>query len=431
MLITSLSIITTIMFTYTYMFFASKILNIKMQNNIKNLLIITALSIIIVITNKFDDTLMKTLIQFFLYNITVSLIFKKEIDKSIICTILAHLVIFVYDIFGILILKIFNFDINSYGIAERKIIGDIIVIVIILIASKISPIVELLQSIINNSKVKIIYYISILILSIAVGYTFVYYNIINKTVEEMVINTSMIGLIVFIFIKLSLDSASKQNIVKEYEKMNEYVKVYEDIIEKDRIQRHENKNQLITIKGMISKRDKKTHEYIDSLVQDNNDMTNRWVGELKNIPIGGLKGLLFYKVNKMRNSGIEANVTISRMLENSKLQDIDTKTYKQLCQIIGVYIDNAIEACLEADVKSIGIEIYKENDIFEFIISNTYNGTINIDNMDEAGYTTKGNGHGYGLSLVRDIINSNAKFFQNREIINDYYIQHLFLDLTE
>lgn len=107
------------------------------------------------------------------------------------------------------------------------------------------------------------------------------------------------------------------------------------------------------------------------------------------------------------------------------------KLYKQLCQIIGVYVDNAIEACIDCDIKSIGIEIYKDGDIFEFIITNTYKGNVEVDNMDNAGYTTKGNGHGYGLSLVRDIINSNPQFFQNRELINDYYIQHLFLDLTD
>lgn len=244
-------------------------------------------------------------------------------------------------------------------------------------------------------------------------------------------NILIVTLFAVLLIKLYVEQINKNNLKVEYDKMSDYVKIYEDVIEKDRIRRHENKNQLITIKGMISPKDKRANEYIDSLIADNSDKSYKWLSELKNIPIGGLKGLLFYKVNKMRENNIEVSLTISRSLENSKLQNIDTKTYKQLCQIIGVYIDNAIEACLEAESKSIGIEIYKDEDIFEFIISNTYKGNIQVDNIDAAGYTTKGNGHGYGLSLVRDIINSNAQFFQNRELVNEYYIQHLFLDLTD
>ena len=427
MLITSLSIIQT----YINIYFISKILQKKIEFSKKNIIIILLLSAIIAFSTKIQDNLISTIIQFILLNMSVYFIFKISIDKCVISVVLFYIILFICDVFSLLLVKIINIDLNTLTTFERKVIGTSIVIFTIIVISKINPIITIFQRIIDNITIKIFSYISISIIAISISYMFIYYNVLNKNLDEIIINIAMIALIICIFIKLSLERINKQNITKEYDKMSEYVKIYEEIIEKDRIRRHENKNQLITIKGMISDKDKKAHEYIDSLIDDNSDKTYKWIGELKNIPIGGLKGLLFYKVNAMRENNIDVSLTISRSLEESKLQDINTKLYKQLCQIIGVYVDNAIEACMESETKSIGIEIYKDGDIFEFIITNTYKGNLEVDNMDNVGYTTKGSGHGYGLSLVKDILNSNPQFFQNREMINDYYIQHLFLDLTE
>ncbi len=431
MLITSLSIIMTILLTCVNIFFISKILCKKIEINVKNIIVVLGLSIIVIFSNKMQNNIITMIIQFILLNVSIYIIFGVPLNKCIISVVLFYLVLFICDIVTVLMVKMLSIDLSSLSTTERKLIGDMVVMIMILIITRIYNIISIFQKIIDNSEIKVINYISKSLVAICISYLFLYYNVLDKNIDEIAINITMIVLIICIFIKLSLEKINKQNITKEYQKMNEYVKVYEEIIEKDRIRRHENKNQLITIKGMISDKDKKAHEYIDSLIDDNSDKTYKWIGELKNIPIGGLKGLLFYKVNAMRENNIDVSLTISRSLEDSKLQDINTKLYKQLCQIIGVYVDNAIEACMESETKSIGIEIYKDGDIFEFIITNTYKGNLEVDNMNNAGYTTKGSGHGYGLSLVKDILNSNPQFFQNREMINDYYIQHLFLDLTE
>lgn len=45
--------------------------------------------------------------------------------------------------------------------------------------------------------------------------------------------------------------------------------------------------------------------------------------------------------------------------------------------------------------------------------------------MDNPGYTTKENGHGYGLSLVREIIESNDRLSSEREIKDNIFKQIL------
>lgn len=315
MLITSLSIISSMSLTFLNIYLISKMLQKKIELKFKNIAIILVLAITVVISSKIQDNLMATLIRFILLSVTTYLVFKEPIDKCVISSIMFYIVLFICDILTVLIEKIINLDYNTLSISERKLIGDAIVIVMIFVISKILPVIYLFQKIIDNIKIKVLNYICLALIVISVIYLFLYYNVVNKSIDEISINIIMVLLIICTFIKFSLERIKKQNITKEYDKMSEYVKVYEDVIEKDRIRRHENKNQLITIKGMISEKDQKTHEYIDSLIDDNSDKSYKWISELTNIPIGGLKGLLFYKVNQMRESGIEVSLTISRSLE--------------------------------------------------------------------------------------------------------------------
>ena len=48
--------------------------------------------------------------------------------------------------------------------------------------------------------------------------------------------------------------------------------------------------------------------------------------------------------------------------------------------------------------------------------SNNYIGNIDTNKIFDNGYTTKGRGHGYGLSLVRDIVKNNTILENKTEI---------------
>ena len=73
------------------------------------------------------------------------------------------------------------------------------------------------------------------------------------------------------------------------------------------------------------------------------------------------------------------------------------------------------------------IEILMDKLTLILIISNSFKGEIELDKIDEEGYTTKGKNHGVGLSLVKEIIDSSEKLEQNRKIIKDYFFQYLYI----
>ena len=64
-----------------------------------------------------------------------------------------------------------------------------------------------------------------------------------------------------------------------------------------------------------------------------------------------------------------------------------------------------------------------------FQISNTYKGTIEIEKMNQERFTTKGKNHGYGLSIVRDILIRNKRLTKENEINGMFYVQRLIIDI--
>ncbi len=104
------------------------------------------------------------------------------------------------------------------------------------------------------------------------------------------------------------------------------------------------------------------------------------------------------------------------------LQTLNIKTY-DLTIILGILLDNAIEASKQCEDKEINVIIRKDNKVNRqlFIIENTYlNKEIDIDRIFEKGYTSKNNedknSHGLGLWNVRQILkkNNNLNLFTSK-----------------
>lgn len=96
-----------------------------------------------------------------------------------------------------------------------------------------------------------------------------------------------------------------------------------------------------------------------------------------------------------------------------------------------MYLDNAIQAAKESKEKEINIEIYKEKTEMVIIIANTYNGKIEINKLDNYGYTTKGKNHGIGLHIVKNIINNETIFNSKTYILDKYFVQEIRIDLKQ
>ena len=244
-------------------------------------------------------------------------------------------------------------------------------------------------------------------------------------------NNFIPSLLIIVFFLITLIIVIKQTLDNnklklEYDKLLDFMKTYEVEIEKQHIQHHESKNQLVTIKAKLldQENNKNVIEYIDSILDENISMNQAYYAKFQYLPSNGLKALFYFKASEAENKGITVTISISPKIKNSLLNDLSTNNFKQLGRIIGVYLDNAIEASSLSNSKSMGIEVYKENDDIKMIITNSFDGEID-PNVGNQIFSTKGKNRGHGLMLVKSIIDNNNIFYQKREIRKNVYVQIL------
>ena len=93
-------------------------------------------------------------------------------------------------------------------------------------------------------------------------------------------------------------------------------------------------------------------------------------------------------------------------------------------------MDNAIEASRISESKKIIIMVECENKNVDFKIYNSYAGNIDISKIG-TGYTTKGNGHGFGLKLVQDVVNSSSQLSTEYFLESEYYVSILHIKISQ
>ena len=230
-------------------------------------------------------------------------------------------------------------------------------------------------------------------------------------------------LIMIIFLR---EQGEYNDLINKYDSLFDYFKEIEDSVDEISFVNHEYKNQLAVIKGYIeNNKNKEAIKYINDITNTNREKDNIIISELKNIPNGGIKGLLYYKVISSINKNITPVLDIDKSCAKY-LKKLTVDENKIISKAIGVYIDNAIDATSLTTNKIVSIEIYSINNEINFVISNPFlQNNTNISRISQKGYTTKGKGHGNGIYLIDKIIKKTDWLNSERKIINNYYIQKL------
>lgn len=418
----------TLLILTLYIFGRIIIVNRRHKNIMIDVLILLGFILLNILVFKYTTGTIKTIITCLLYSSLFFSIFKIKLSKSIFTSIVYIILLVIPDLLT-LGGAIYIFDVSKefcYESLSGSIISNFSVlgIMIILTVSIRKPLKKLINYNLSTNK-KIIVMSSITLVMLAIFF----YNLIktfefnNNIITYLVIIVMLICILLYLF-KQKIEN---EKISKKYDELLDVMKSYESDIEEQRTLRHETKNEFATIKCKLQdKGDNKTIiEYIDSVIGEKEKAGSTKYSKFKYLPSNGLKGFFYYKFIEAEKKGISVSVNISKQIENSFLKDIETKDFKDLARIIGVYLDNAIEASSTSEDKKLGIEMYLIKEKIEIIITNTFNNEINLDKIGKESFSTKGKHRGHGLLLVNKILSENNKFEAKNEIRGNIYIQSL------
>ena len=369
-------------------------------------------------------------IRFFVFIVVMAILINYVLGlknkKSIIYSIFCIIMFSISEIIISLILVLFNINFDNL---QNSMIFNLVINVFVSILSVVAIYIPLIQNILNKILIffdkhkRYIYYLYSLLAII--------YLIVSKNGLEFVLRSSYyVNILILIFsiviITLVIRKGLRAEQLQEVNsQMLNYVTKYEKIITEQGKANHEFKNQLMVIKGYAKMNDsKKLIDYLDSITDDARKTHSSYlISQLNNFPDGGIKGLLYYKLSTMEDMNISYDINVGNGVKR-KLSSLETNMYKNITKVLGVLLDNAIEASSKSKNKKVLIITKKSDDKIIFSIYNTYTGKIDLNKIG-TGYTTKGKGRGYGLRLVEDIISTNRSFGINRYLEDNYYVTDL------
>ena len=410
-------------FTTMLCIYCWKTIDNKIQNsnvNIKDIIIwiiLSFLTSLIIIIPIYFVKIIITIILMVMFNYEF---YTKNLNKSIIIAILLQIIIIISEvIYSIICIFFLNFDVTSNVSYINLVnnIGTTIASFVIWKTGYPKKLYNFLIKSLQSYRQGELIITTILMLLVAIISTMAVYLKWNYIIV-LSINTVLIIIFVFISIKFASAKNKYNEISNKYETSISSLRQYEAMIDKYRLYNHENKNELQTLRNLISKKNTKALKYIDGILEDKIKDNEKIMRKTFKIPEGGLRAIIYGKLCKMDELGIKYSLDIARDVRTVDLINMDEEIVLNICKILGVFLDNAIEAVKNLKEKQITIEIYLMDGKLCIDITNNFEGKLELDKLDKEKYTTKGKNHGYGLSLVKQIIDDNSNIFENEKSIS-------------
>lgn len=384
--------------------------------------IIIGFAICVALINYYDRDKFKIVLTLPFLITSVKYVFDIKFDKALIYSVVSLAYLFIGELITGILFSILPID---YNYILKNIFGSALGSAIVLIFTLPVMYIRPIKTFVNNLSVKYENLSVLIFLVIGIG-SFWYMNshAINDSFEFL-INLFVLFLFFLMAILYFKENMKSKEMSDKYNELLSTVDTFEkELITKRKII-HDFKNQLIVINGYADNPEK-LKAYLSEIIKDQRNIPNsKLLLNVEKLP-SGLKGLIYYKF-----SNLDSNINVSIDIKNSlkKYESISPKLNKDCLKILGVFIDNAIEAVKNEKEKYINLEFIKQKEQIIITVRNTCTSRVNIKDLTKNGFTTKGKNHGYGLSLVSDIVRKDDSLDIKFECDDDIFSATLVIRL--
>ena len=343
-------------------------------------------------------------VKFNLFNLTFTILYTTALFKtSELLVTLVYTILkitlwinimdkIVFSILTFIFVKLFTINLNNFTKQQSSVIYNLLLFisVFILVFYNFLSINSVMES--NNIP---LYYMSISVIT----FFFILFILISSSLLKN------------LHIKIEVE-AERQKL----EQQKKYIKSLEKNNNEIRKFKHDFNNIILGLEGYITSNEVdniKLRDYFYNNIKDFNtkiELDNIVLSHLNNIKVPSIKNLLTNKIISAQNNDFKVNICVEDKIDNFYVNEM------QLSRILGIFLDNSLEAGLELENnRFLELIILKVNKTIVIQITNTFKNTnLDIDQINESGYSSKGENRGIGLSSANDIISKHNMILNTR-----------------
>lgn len=252
-----------------------------------------------------------------------------------------------------------------------------------------------------------------------------FYESVQNNLVLFLIYLLLLAISIFVILYLAFKQYQIKQREQEMQNFESYVASLEQINQDMRKFKHDYVNILSSLRTFIDDKNYDgLHTYFYNHILEANhqeQLNEQAMMMLNNLKINSLKGLLTTKILQAQSHHVPFYVEIVEEISDIPVDPII------LNRMVGILLDNAIEAAREVENGEVRIAFIQMNGAILLVVSNKFDAQLNlkVHEIYKEGFSTKGENRGLGLANLRQMKNSLTNANLNTKISPPYFIQEI------
>lgn len=412
---------------YVIMLFFTTLLNIEVSNK-RKIVYVIVYATLGVISSFIIPATYKVFINIIVWPILIYLILKPGLIKSILSVIITLILTSILESIIINIFLVFGIESQMLvRIPLYRIISVLLIYLVLYLSTLAIKYFKVNISLFDNLtlKNKILLGVSLLLIVLVLCVQF-YLIIFHSSSMPLLVSSINIVLLIMYFsisvyniLNISKLASTKQDLESANLTINSLSILHDSV----RSFKHDFDNIVNSIGGYVVNEDMEgLKKYYNQLLEECHKTNNLYALSPKVINHPAIYHMLATKYYEADKENIQINLNVFLDLNEIEAR---MKIY-DFTRILGILLDNAIEAAKSCDKKVINVTFRKQisNDMIVVIIQNTYtNKEVDTEEIYQKGISSKENHSGLGLWKIRQILmrNNNLNLFTTKD--DEYFTQ--------
>lgn len=389
----------------------------RKSNKIKCAISLVILSALVYLVNVFVGTSFKWIAVYTLITLLFSFNYREDVYYVIFKSIIVYVIMIFADIISSIVLMAFVKSVNVETVNLFKALGSFLNSTCMFVMFSFKPFVKLIN--LFFSKILKKSYLPVICVSFFLLFVFwliEYYHKVIFSSDTIIISIIVMLFLMFLFVMLALQYLKNKNNEIQKQQLLVLMHEYENVLNQTSENRHEMLNDLLILRSIADKNSSEFTRTLDGIIRQYDTKKFKKYTSLAKLPTG-VKGMIYYKIAFINENEINFD-TVVNGVDYAKFEAMNKDLYYKVCKILGILMDNAIDACVDSDKKKLIVSVYTENEDLCVEIDNSYSGIVDKDGIKKKGYTTKGKNHGYGLTILNRIVDE-TKELEFEQSINE------------